>query len=142
MTQLFLARDPHIPRARACPTYFYGAEPRGSAHQNQVAVGHFVLHCTVLETLTTTFSKTLPNIIMGGFYSTKSQKEIPIEIILANVLIFVKRKARRYYRKLKYFVKETFISAFGYFRSALRQTVTFSDVDQYAIIAVIAFLLQ
>ena len=79
---------------------------------------------------------------MGGFYSTKSQKITPVEIILANILIFLKRKARRYYRKLKYFVKETFISAFGYFRSALRQTVTFSDVDQYAIITAIAFLLQ
>ena len=60
--------------------------------------------------------------------STKSHK-MTVEIIIANVLIFVKRKARRYYRKIKYFLKETFISAFGYFRSALR-TVTFSDVDQ------------
>ena len=60
--------------------------------------------------------------------STKSHK-MTVEIIFANVLIFVKRKARRYYRKIKYFLKETFISAFGYFRSALR-TVTFSDVDQ------------
>ena len=59
-----------------------------------------------------------------GCFSTKSQKITP-EIILANALIFVKR----YYTKFRYFLKETFISAFGYFRSALR-TVTFSDVDQ------------